>query len=56
MSARRAALTSLVLASLLFAGCVPAQQYDQLQADYQQLKVALGVDPAEITQLQGRLR
>jgi chemotaxis protein MotB len=45
-----------LLGLALLAACVPAQQYNALEQDYQQLKQQLTGDQAEITKLQGELK
>jgi chemotaxis protein MotB len=52
---RNFSLVSIIAVGLLTA-CVPAQTYDALEKDYQQLQAQLTGDQAEITKLQGQLK
>ncbi len=46
----------MLLAAGTLAGCVPANQYAALQAEYTQLVSAYSVDQAQIQMLNGRLK
>lgn len=55
-----ASLAALLLAGSVLAGCVPAQQYDALDQDYQQLNqrmsAEVGANQMQISRLQGAIR
>ena len=55
LTVTKRALPFLAAAALL-AGCVPASQYNQLEAAYQQLQGKYNADEATIQMLQGRLK